>query len=110
MAANLASRGHAALALHYFGGPGLPNRLVGVPLEYVDRAIDFLLQRSGATRLAVMGTSKGGELALLMGSRTGRIAGVVAIVPSSHVWQAVGGAGMPPRTSSWSEEVSRFRL
>ena len=99
----LASRGHVALALQYFSGPGLPADLVEVPLEYVDRGVDFLIKVSGSKRIAVIGTSKGGELALLMGSRMNSIAAVVAVVPSSHVWQGISRSGRPPRRSSWSQ-------
>ena len=99
----LASKGHVALALQYFSGPGLPADLVEVPLEYVDRGVDFLIEMSGSKRIAVIGTSKGGELALLMGSRRDSIAAVVAVVPSSHVWQGISRSGRPPRKSSWSQ-------
>lgn len=42
-AALYASHGFAALALAYFGAPGLPRGLVNVPLEYVGSAIDDAL-------------------------------------------------------------------
>jgi nucleolar protein 56 len=103
VAAELASKGHIALALHYFGGPGLPSDLVEVPLEYVERGIEFLVERSGSGRIAVIGVSKGGELALLVASRSARVGAVVAILPSSHVWQGVSRSGRPPLKSSWTE-------
>ena len=42
-----------------------------------------------ADRLAVSGTSRGGELALLLASRYREIRSVVAYVPSSLVWGAI---------------------
>ena len=38
LAALLASRGYAALALGYFGMPGLPRNLVNIPLEWTGAA------------------------------------------------------------------------
>jgi nucleolar protein 56 len=99
----LASKGHVALALQYFAGPGLPPDLVEVPLEYVERGIEFLVKRSGGGRIALLGISKGGELALLVASRSAQVGAVVAIVPSSHVWQGLSRSGRPPLKSSWTE-------
>ncbi|ANW22125.1 acyl-CoA thioesterase/bile acid-CoA:amino acid N-acyltransferase family protein [Streptomyces clavuligerus] len=64
-AALLASRGHAALALCYFGCPGLPDTLKEVPLEYFATAARTLgrLSGDGQERMAVMGTSRGSEAA-----------------------------------------------
>jgi dienelactone hydrolase len=98
-AALLASRGYAALAIAYFGMEGLPQRLVGVPLDYLKKAIDRMGAREtiDRRRLAVFGGSKGGELALLLASRFPELKTVVAYVPSHVAWQGIGGAG-----SSWT--------
>lgn len=98
-AALLASRGYAALAVAYFGMPGLPQRLVGVPIDYLKKAIDWMSAREtiDRRRLAVLGGSKGGELALLLAANFPELKAVVAYVPSHVVWQGIGGAG-----SSWS--------
>jgi len=95
----LASHGYAALAVAYFGMEGLPQRLVGVPLDYLKKAIDWMGAREtiDRRRLAVFGGSKGGELALLLASRFDVLKTVVAYVPSHVVWQGIGGAG-----SSWT--------
>jgi BAAT / Acyl-CoA thioester hydrolase C terminal/Acyl-CoA thioester hydrolase/BAAT N-terminal region len=66
----LASHGYATLALAYFGLPGLPRGLVNIPLEYFGRAIAHV-RASIAPRndfVAGYGTSRGGELALLVAS------------------------------------------
>lgn len=100
-ARQLGSRGYAALALAYFGLEGLPSDLQDVPLEYLERAVDWLTARPevDAKRIAVLGGSKGGELALLMASRDPRLRAVVAFAPSSVVFQGIPSR---PATSSWS--------
>jgi hypothetical protein len=69
-AAWLASRGYAALALAYFRYDDLPPLLEGIPLEYFGSALGWMMQRPEilADRIAVVGTSRGGELALQLGS------------------------------------------
>jgi fermentation-respiration switch protein FrsA (DUF1100 family) len=78
-AALLASHGYPSLAIAYFDGPGLPDQLSEVPLE--------------------MGTSRGGEAALLIGANFPELVhGVVALVPSN-----VTVCGFPDRTSpAWT--------
>ncbi len=80
-AALLASHGYVALALGYFGLEGLPPDLVRIPLEYFETAIGWLQSRDdvASERLAVMGDSRGGELALLLGSTFPQIRAVVGV-------------------------------
>lgn len=101
-AEHLASHGYASLALGYFGESQTVAELELVPLEYLDHAIDWLKThpRIDPDRVAILGGSKGGELALLMGSRRDDIHAVVAAVPSSVVFQSIADGW--PRTSSWS--------
>ncbi|MBI5284865.1 MAG: acyl-CoA thioesterase/BAAT N-terminal domain-containing protein [Chloroflexi bacterium] len=82
-AALLASHGYAALALGYFGIEGLPRDHVGIPLEYLETAMGWLQAQEGVAsdRLAVMGGSRGGELALLLGATFPQIKAVVGVSP-----------------------------
>ena len=98
----LASHGIATFSIAYFGGDPLPETLSEVPLEFFDRAVDWLNDYPAldTARLGIYGYSKGGELALLLASRDERIRAVAAYSPSSVVWQAPGG-GQPK--SSWTE-------
>ena len=92
-AALLASRGFSALALAYFLAPRLPPSLTEVPLEYVRTAIQWLLARPEVARdeVAIVGASRGAELALLVGATYPEVGSVVALVPSSVVWPAFAG-------------------
>jgi len=112
-AAALAAHGFAAFALPYFGFDPLPASLNSIPLEYFERAIAWLGRQPEVDpgRLAIHGTSRGGELALLLASRIPLLRAVAGIVPGNVVWQ---GTGRPPeggesstrsrngRRSSWT--------
>lgn len=102
-AALLASRGYTAFALAYFGAEGLPPQLVKIPLEYLKTGIDWLTARDTVDprRLAVLGRSKGGELALLLAATYAEIKAVVAVVPSHVAWSGIGGTY---RESSWTHQ------
>ncbi len=99
----LAEHGYAALALAYFGIDPLPSKLRAIPVETVSRGIDWLVARPEVdrARIGLLGTSKGGELALLAASREPRIRATVAMVPSAYVWFDLAFDGNP-ETSSWS--------
>ncbi|SDJ47763.1 acyl-CoA thioester hydrolase/BAAT C-terminal domain-containing protein [Natronorubrum texcoconense] len=103
-ALQLAQRRYTAFALQYFGAGGLPDDLVEIPLEYVETAAEWLLDRDGVIgdRVGVIGMSKGGELALLAGSQFDAIGPVVSIVGSGLVWEGGATVTDPPETSSWS--------
>lgn len=99
-----ADEGYAVLALSYFGAPGLPPTAEEIPLEYFDRAIAWLARQPQVdpARMGVFGISKGGEAALLVGSRSPQLHAVAAGVPSSLVWQGIpAGAAAAPK-STWS--------
>ncbi len=101
-AALLASRGIASLALAYFGLPGLPDGLTEIPLEYFATALGWLAARPELKgRVGVMGQSRGGELALLLGASFREVGAVVAQAPSSVVWGSFG-PGSGPEVAAWT--------
>lgn len=88
-AGGLASRGYAVLALAYFNAEGLPPLLQNIPLEYFTTAVEWLKSQPSVdpSRIGVLGTSRGGELALLLSATyPASFRVVVANVPSSVVW------------------------
>lgn len=106
-AALFASRGIAAVSLAYFGVDGLPPELRRIPLEYFETALEWIADHPllQSDRLAVSGTSRGGELALLLASRYPQIQSVVAYVPSSHIWGAISrieDAGTDDDFAAWT--------
>jgi dienelactone hydrolase len=104
LAASLASRGFVALALAYFGLPGLPRRLVEVPIEYGVRAIRRLqhVHRVSGRGVGIVGRSRGGEYALLLASRTPDVRAVVGLCASPFMWQALDPRATHAR-AAWSE-------
>jgi dienelactone hydrolase len=105
-AALLASHGYAALALGYFRMPELPQGLVNIPLEYFENAIRWMRGQDWLRDgfLAVMGSSRGGELALLLGATFPDINAVVAVVPSGVIHGPFGPSapGDPRPRAAWT--------
>ena len=96
----LAARGYAALALAYFNFEHLPKHLHNVPLEYFEGALTWLRAQScvRSDRLAVMGLSRGAELALLLGATFPALTAVVGYAPSGIIFSSAGVAGEPAWT------------
>jgi dienelactone hydrolase len=102
----LQAAGFSVLHLSYFRGPGQSRVLENAPLETFDRALAWLARQPtvDASRLGVVGSSKGAEAALLIATRHPELRAVVAGMPSSVVWPGVDweygfGSG---KGSSWS--------
>jgi dienelactone hydrolase len=101
----LASRGFAVLALQYFGDPDpLPDTLREVPVEYVDRAIDWLgsHNRVAMGGVGLFGFSRGGPLALLTANQNNDVSAVVGWASSGVVYEGLGPDRVPAGTSAWS--------
>jgi dienelactone hydrolase len=101
-AALLASHGFPTLALGYFGMETLPKDLERIPVETVDRAVEWITKQPGVdpNRIVVMGGSKGAEFALVAASFNPKIKGVIAYAPSSVVWEAISQS--KESNSSWT--------
>jgi dienelactone hydrolase len=86
-AIRLAASGYACLAVGYFGMEGLPDQLENISLEYFADPIEWLNQRPEVegSRIAVLGYSRGAELALLLGTLYEEITAAVSISGSGVV-------------------------
>lgn len=108
-AGGLVSRGYVVLALAYFNAVGLPPLLQNIPLEYFATAVDWLKSQPlvDPARIGVLGTSRGGELALLLGATyPSAFRVVVANVPSSVVWPGLSDDSEAP---AWTFEGKPLR-
>lgn len=97
----LAQLGYVTMGVGYFAAPGLPADLDRVPLEILETDLSFLAAQPDVdpSRIAVMGGSRGGELALILGAYFPEsVHAVVAQVPSGYVWGSLAGGG----TSAWT--------
>jgi len=103
LALEFAQRGYVTAAVSYFGAPRTPRTLVDVPVEIGVAAVAALAARADVdpARLAVMGSSKGGEYALLVASSSPAVKAVIANVPSPFAWYGLGRQGVPTGCS-WS--------
>ena len=110
-AAWLASHGFAALALAYFRYDDLPKELAGIPLEYFGHALNWMANRTEIApgRIAVMGVSRGAELALQLGSMSPAIKAVVAYVPANVRYPACCGFTPVPYAWTWEGRGLAFR-
>ncbi|MFN2569833.1 MAG: acyl-CoA thioesterase/bile acid-CoA:amino acid N-acyltransferase family protein [Candidatus Dormibacteria bacterium] len=106
-AALLASHGFAALALAYFGGPGLPFSLAHIPVEYFGSALAWLCRHDGVSSagIGVIGASRGGELALLVGATHPEVNAVVSLSGSGVLWGGIR-VDRPDPVAAWTWEGS----
>ena len=78
-------KGYAFLAIGYFGAKGTPNTLNKIAIEYVYNAIKIASKNKliNKKKIAIVGGSRGADLALLIGSYYKDIDCVVSIVGSN---------------------------
>jgi len=91
-------QGYAMLAVGYFGTPNSPEKLDRVSLDGIHDAILNAAKdpRVDARCIALIGGSRGAELALLLASHYPDISAVVAMVPGSAVFPALNDALTTP--------------
>lgn len=95
------TEGYAFLALGYFDAPGAPENLDRISLDKVHQAIKTAMEHLQISnqKVALIGGSKGAELALVLASHYPDISCVVSIVGSNAAFPALTfGAS----TSSWT--------
>jgi pimeloyl-ACP methyl ester carboxylesterase len=101
-AALLASHGHPALAQGIFAYKDLPSTLRGIPLESFHAAADWLKHRTGAHRVAVMGTSRGSEAAGLAASYFPQDFSAAVVLVPSHLSNGAFGPGITDVEAAWT--------
>ncbi len=101
----LQEAGFSVLQVSYFRGPEQPEALEHIPLETIFKGLDWLMKQPtvDASRIGIVGASKGAEAALLVATHRPEIRAVVLGMPTSVVWMGVdwnrGGGGT---RSSWT--------
>ncbi len=107
----LVARGYAVFGLEYVSPPGQSTTGVAasidrIPVELFDSVRTWLALRPEVAidRVAVLGYSKGGELALVLASMDRWIRAVVAYAPSDVVWQGITYRADTVPHSSWTRD------
>ena len=97
-------KGYNVLAMAYFGEGDLPKQLELIPLEYLNLAIKWLdsINKGSKYNYGLIGISKGAELSLIQASRLDRFKFVIALAPSSVVWQGINKQNYLSNKSSWT--------
>jgi dienelactone hydrolase len=109
----LASKGYNVLSIAYHHFDGVSADLIEVPLEYFQSALQWLARQPSveASRIGIVGVSKGSEAALLTAAHFPELVHAVgAMVPTAYVWEGADArarfGGDPhfdaPGKSSWS--------
>jgi uncharacterized protein len=104
----LVPEGFACLALAYWGTPETQVWFTEIPLERIERGLRWLASRPETKthdgRVALVGASRGAELALLVAATFPELVGpVVAYTPSCVVWQGIDLTLPPGETrTSWT--------
>lgn len=85
----LVEQGYSVLVLGFYKWKGLPKEMHGIPVEYVHKAINWLLsyQKQKIKKIAIIGTSTSAAYALLCASLFQEISCVIAISPFDHVME-----------------------
>jgi dienelactone hydrolase len=93
----LASHGFTTMSLAYFGAKGLPTTLQNIPLEYFDRALEWMRARpeTDPRFVGVLGASRGAEAALQFSATYPAVAAVVARSPSNVRWEGATARQLP---------------
>lgn len=112
VAALLAAHGMTALSLAYFAYEDLPGQLVEIPLEYFAEAIAWLRARPevGVSGVGVLGMSRGGEAALVLGASFPDVAAIVALVPSGVTGGGIGADPSAMARSAWTLNGTPFGI
>jgi dienelactone hydrolase len=98
------SLGYSCLGLAYFKEDGLPPELGAIPLEYFGKALAWMQARPEvkADAIGVLGASRGGELALILGATNPAVKAVVAHVPSGVSWPGSDPQHPEKEGSAWT--------
>jgi uncharacterized protein len=88
LARALQAQGYSALHLAYHRGPGLPARMVDLPLERFESALAWLKAQPNVDpeRIAIAAWSRGTEPAQLLAIRHPEIRALVLGMPANAVW------------------------
>jgi len=80
--------GYSVLVLGFYLWDDTPKELLGIPVEYVERACGWLNRNYHPRKIIMTGASTGGAFALLAASLVPGVNAVAAIVPFDYVMES----------------------
>ncbi len=101
-AALLASHGHPALAIAYFGYKDLPPALVDIPLERFSAGVQWLRAKTKSSQVAVVGTSRGSEAAQLLAVHFPEGVAQVVLISPAHLGHGGFGNDVGAARAAWT--------
>jgi pimeloyl-ACP methyl ester carboxylesterase len=101
-AALFASHGHPALAQGIFGYKDLPSSLDHIPLEMFHEGAQWLKERTGVQRVAILGNSRGSEAAGLAASYYPDDFSAAIVYEPSHLSNGAIGPGITTAVPAWT--------
>ena len=98
---SLIQKGYAILAIGYFNADGTPRNLDRISLDAISDTIMNIAKKNkiDESKIALIGSSKGGELILNLASRYSQYKAVIALSTSNVSFPAITWSS---NTSSWS--------
>jgi len=101
----LAKEGFTVFALPYWKYKNLPEKLSEIPLEYFYKAIDVLRENTHVDpdKIGMIGYSRGGELALLLASKSTDIKAVLGLSAGAYVAPNINFKNWWNLKSAWTE-------
>lgn len=103
----LAHHGYTVFCVEYFGSSMRREVLAEIPISYFDSALNYLTDQPGVKpdKVGVVGFSRGGEAALLVGSYLEQVGVVIGYVPSGYVFPApTWMSGVDEECAAWTRE------
>ena len=79
--------GLGVLVLGFYMWKGMSKELVSVPVDYVERAVNWLKEKKGIKKIAMTSASTGAGYTLLAASLIPDIGCVIPVVPFDHVME-----------------------
>ncbi len=89
LAVTYLEQGYSVLVLGFHKWEGLPQDQSHIPVDYMEKAVSWLLRRGDIVKVGVNGSSMGAQYALLCASLIPEISLVVASAPFDYVLESV---------------------
>jgi len=85
MSGFLRKEGYNVLVLGFYLWKGLSKNIAGIPIDYAEKAVNWLMEEQGIEKIAMTGASTGAGYTLNCAVRIPKITCVIAVVPFDYV-------------------------